>query len=505
MSETTTTGRSFLTIASLLLTCTCSAFAEDAALKPNVVVILADDLGYGDLHCYGAEKIPTPHCDRLAHEGMRFTDAHSPSAVCSPTRYGVLTGRYGWRSWLKNWVLLEHMPLLIETDRLTLPAMFEKKGYVTGGVGKWHLGWGREIETDFNGEVTPGPCEVGFDYFFGVPFSHNSSPRLQVFIENRRIVGLKPGEAIDEVAVQQRVMRRLEDTAIKLSEAAVQFIERNQERPFFLYYPTTNIHFPITPNERFRGKSQAGIYGDFVVEFDWAVGQVLATLDRLGLTENTLVILTSDNGARPHPDMRGHRPNGDLRGTKRQIYEGGHRVPLIARWPGRIKPGSLSDETVCLTDLMATCAAVVEYQLPNGAAEDSYNMLPVLLGHDVQHPVREATLHHSITGMFAIRQGRWKLIDGFGNGDAGDFGAAGASGKGRPVRDPQTGQFRDLLYDFGPLPQPATGLDKLGQPPGQLYDLQADPQETRNLWNEKPEVVAHLQQLLQRYKEKGRN
>ncbi|MBL7114056.1 MAG: arylsulfatase, partial [Bacteroidales bacterium] len=446
---------------------------------PNIVFIMADDLGYGDLGCYGAEKIHTPNIDRLADEGMQFTDAHSGSAVCTPTRYGVLTGRYCWRSWLKNWVLWENMPLLIDITRLTVASMLRQQGYTTACIGKWHLGWGVETDHGWDGDVKPGPLEVGFDYFFGVPHSHNSPDFLKVFMENHRIIGLNPGDDIHDEEVMKRVRRNLEETAINLSEVVVRFIEENKNRPFFLYYPTTNIHSPITPNERFKVMSEAGQYGDFVVEFDWAVGEIISALDRLNLTENTLIFVTSDNGGTLEATEFGHQSNAPWRGSKKQIYEGGHRIPFIVRWPGKVEPGSVCDVTICLTDLMATCAAIIQYPLPRDAAEDSYNILPLLLGQTYEGPIREATVHHSVSGMFAIRQGKWKLIEGLGNGGPEIGPETDVSAEGQPKRDTITGDFKDLVYYFPPPPQPGAG-----EPEGQLYDLESDPGETNNLWNE---------------------
>lgn len=476
---------------------TALSCAPPPQAKPNIVVILADDLGYGDLSCYGATKIQTPHCDRLASEGMRFTDAHSPSAVCSPSRYALLTGRYAWRTWMKNWVLMEHMPLLIDTDRQTVPKMLQELGYVTGAVGKWHLGWDDQVPPDLTDDSKPGPLDVGFDRFFGVPHSHNSSRILRNFVRDRRIVGLGAGEDIRTPEVQQRVTRRLKDTAIRLSHEAVAFIREHRDKPFFLYYPTTNIHSPRTPNERFQGKSQAGVYGDFVVEFDWAVGEVSRTLDELGLAGNTLVAVTSDNGGRPTSNMGGHRPNGTLRGIKRQIWEGGHRIPLIVRWPGEVEAGSTSDETVCLTDLMATLAAYFEYDLPHAAAEDSVNILPVLRGEAYSQPIREATVHHSVTGMFAIRQDDWKLVEGDTDGDyrEGHNGAAGAADL--PVRDPTTGKFQPFAYDIQDFDQ--------DNPIYRLFNLREDPGESMDVAAQHPAKVSELIGVLERYRQSGRS
>ncbi len=463
--------------------------------KTNVIFIMADDLGYGDMGCYGATHFKTPACDRVAKEGMRFTDAHSPSAVCSPTRYGVLTGRYSWRSWLKNWVLFPHHPLLIDTQRLTMGKMFQKSGYTTGCIGKWHLGWGTELNTDFSGEVKPGPLEVGFDSFYGVPHSHNSPRPLQVFMRDRRIVNLKPDLKYDSKEAMQDTVRKLEDTAIELSREAVAFVDTHKDEPFFLYYPTTNIHFPLTPNSRFKDSSKAGVYGDFVVEFDWAVGELLRALDRNGLADNTLVVLTSDNGARPHPDANDHRCNGPWRGTKRHIYEGGHRIPLIVRWPGKVERGATSDETVCLTDFFATFANLLKHPVPDNAGEDSYDLTDVLLGKPRKQPLREATVHHSVSGQFAIRKGRWKLIEGSRNGDYPRNNKGWIARKTKdPERDPATGKWIKLDY-FRLTPDGEF----------QLYDLKDDPKEENNLAEKRPEIVQELRKLLNHYRTCGRS
>ena len=469
---------------------------------PNIILIYADDLGYGDLSSYGATLIDTPHSDRVAQEGMLFTDAHSPSAVCTPSRYATLTGRYAWRTWLKNWVIFEQMPLLVETDRLTLPKLLKNQGYTTGIVGKWHLGWGNEVPPNFNNELAPGPLEIGFDYFYGVPFSHNSSLKLQNYVHNRRIVGLGEDEDIYDKTVHERIARRLEDTAIDLSEKAVEFIHTHKDEPFFLFYPTTNIHFPITPNERFVGQSDAGPYGDFVVEFDWAVGEILSALDELNLADNTLLIVTSDNGARENPAVMGgstHDPNAPLKGTKRQIWEGGHRVPLVVRWPGTVRPGSVSDETISHTDLLPTLAAYFDAPLPNDAAEDGYNILPVLLEEDYDSPLREATVHHSVNGMFALRSGDWKLIEGDTDGDyrAGTPSTAIQARQDHPKRDSITGDYMPFYYDIMDFdPQ---------NPVYRLYNLRQDPKESTDLAAEYPEKVAELTQLLNQYRDSGRS
>ena len=475
--------------------CLFNCAPASASERPNVVFIMADDLGYGDIGCYGATHFETPACDRIAAEGMRFTDAHSPSAVCTPTRYSVLTGRYAWRSWLKNWVLQEHHPLLIDPERLTMGKLFQQADYTSGCVGKWHLGWGTEVRTDFSGEVKPGPLEVGFDSFYGVPFSHNSGPALQVFMRDRRIENLPEGMSYRSAEAKKKTMRKLEDTAIDLSRAAVDFVDRHKEEPFFLFYPTTNVHFPLTPNSRFRGKTDAGIYGEFVIEFDWAVGQLLEALDRNGLSENTIVVVTSDNGARPHESLNGHACNGPWRGTKRTIYEAGHRVPLIVRWPGKVKAGSVSAETVCLSDFFASFAKMLDCELPENAGEDSYDLTPVLLGQEYEKPLREATVHHSVSGQFAIRKGDWKLIEGSGDGDFPRKKEGGIDVKQwDPVRYEKSGKWKG--HDYFNLPPDNTV---------QLYDLANDPSEKNDLAGKNPGKVRELKDLLNQYREQERS
>jgi arylsulfatase A-like enzyme len=280
-----------------------------------------------------------------------------------------------------------------------------------------------------------------------------------------------------------------------LSKEAVDFIETNKDRPFFLYYPTTNIHVPHTPKECFKGKSTVGKYGDFVAEFDWAVGEILSTLDRLQLTENTLVIITSDNGAWMNPDwtINNHKPNGNWRGEKATIYEGGHRIPFIARWPGNIQPDTVCDEPICLTDLMSTCADLMGEQLPVGAGEDSVSILPVLLGKELYQPLHENIVHHSVSGMFAVRKGPWKLIDGVGDGyRPTDWPTTQKSGIGKPEWDKDRQRFKDVNY-FWPTPKP-----KPNEPPGQLYNLETDPGEIENVWEQYPEVVKQLKRELDR-------
>jgi len=369
---------------------------------------------------------------------------------------------------------------------MTVAALLKKHGYATGCVGKWHLGFGTDEPAGWNKPLRPGPLEVGFDYYFGVPTSNNWPPF--VYVENDRIVGR---EADERIVIDGSLRynfkeisgiankRKDEEIGQALADKAVEFIERNKGQPFFLYLPTCAVHMPITPGQQVQGTSRAGKYGDFVHEFDWTVGRVLDTLDRHGLTDNTLVIVTSDNGALESPSRNtGHKPNGPLRGQKAEIYEGGHRVPFIARWPEKIPAGTTCDEVICLTDLMATFAELLGDRLPADAGEDSYSILPALRGNQLGKPIREATVHHSVDGTFAIRQGPWKLILGTGPGRSADVVA---------------NRFNERIPE-APLP---------GEPAGQLYNLAKDPVEQNNVYNEHPETVDTLFALLEQYRKEG--
>ncbi|MDF1825374.1 MAG: arylsulfatase [Verrucomicrobiales bacterium] len=465
------------------------AFGDE---RPNVIIIMADDLGYGDLSPYRKGAPPTPSAQRLAGEGMLFTDAHSPSAVCTPTRYSLLTGRYAWRSYLQDWVLSERMPLLIEEGIETLPAMMRSAGYKTACIGKWHLGFGREMDAYQNNEFSIGPNRVGFDYFFGVPFSHNSSPEMEVFMENDRIVGLPEGHRVWDPVGLTAARRSLENTAGDLSSAAVNFIRENRNKPFFLYYPTTNVHFPITPHAAFRmgarGDDFEGLYDGFVAEFDWAVGEVLKTLDRLGLAENTIIMVTSDNGGLPK--FGGN--NDPWSGKKTQIYEGGHRVPLLIRWPGKVEAGTVCDEPVALQDIYATCAEIAGTTLDLGVAEDSVSWVPLLDGTSAGEFIRRPLVHHSVQGLFAIRDRDWKLVDGIGSG-AGKFRIG--------LKDPEAVVIRNEDGTYEPFSfEPVLPEAKKGEPDGQLFNLANDPGEQNNLYEEHPEVVARLRRHLEEIK-----
>ena len=410
---------------SLYLLLAFSASLLDAAdtppAKPNLVYILCDDLGFGDVHCLNTQrgKIATPHADQLAAQGMVFTEAHSGSSVCSPTRYGIITGRYAWRTKLQAGVLDGNSPPLIDAARLTVPGLLKEQGYHTGCIGKWHLGMTLPDAKRFADPIQNGPTTRGFDFFYGISASLDMPP--YAFIENDRYTGA--------LTVTKQWIRKgpaapgfeAEDVLPTLARKAVEYIDQRkaEKKPFMLYLALASPHTPIVPTKPWQGKSGLGAYGDFVMETDWALGQVMAAIDRAGIAANTLVIFTSDNGCSPAAgvdklEKQGHFPSADRRGYKADIWDGGHRVPFIARWPRVIKPGSVSGQLTCLTDLMATCADILGAKLPDNAGEDSVSILPLLKGQD--QPVREAAVHHSIQGMFALRQGNTKLIFGPGSG-----------------------------------------------------------------------------------------
>ncbi len=495
-----------LTSALMATAAGAAAAAEPAGgSRPNIIVLLADDLGFGDPGCYNpGSKALTPHIDRLARQGRRFTDAHSPSSVCSPTRYAVLTGRYAWRGRLKLGVLNPWDPALIEPGRLTLPALLKRRGYSTAAFGKWHLGWtwstvdgrplsedGRDFgaRVDFTRPISDGPTSRGFDHFFGMVGNTVSSPCL---VEDNRplFTGAAPplNQAPEIAGVPRNLLEPWDErnSLPLLTERVVSYLGRragdSPRRPFFLYFAMTAPHAPMIPYGRFRGLTGHGDACDFVAQLDDSVGRVLDAIDRNGLARNTLVLFSSDNGSPGFADegaptasviaKYGHRPNGRWRGMKGDAHEGGHRVPLIARWPGRVPAGTTCGETVCLVDMMATCAAIVGERLPEGAGEDSYDILPALLGSPHASPIREATVHHALIGMFAIRRGDWKLILGRGSGGF-------------------------TLPQWIP-PKP-------GEPAGQLYNLADDPEEAHDRYAERPEVVDQLTALLESYRRTGRS
>ncbi len=440
--------------------------------KPNIVYVLCDDLGYGDVKCLGGErsKIPPPNIDRLAAGGMIFTEAHSSSSVCSPTRYGIMTGRYNWRSHLQKGVLNGYSEPLIAKDRLTVPAFLKQQGYETACIGKWHLGMSI-TQKDPNAAVEDGPTTRGFDSYFGISASLDMPPFA--FIENNHFTEAPTGQKQWQRKGAAAPGFDAADVLPTLTRKAVEFIAQRAKapKPFFLYLPLTSPHTPILPTKEWQGKSGLNIYGDFVMQTDWSLAQVMDALDKAGLANNTLVIFTSDNGCSPAAkvdelESKGHFPSELRRGYKADIWDGGHRIPFIARWPGKVKDGSRTDQLICLTDLMATSAEIAGAKLPDNAGEDSVSILPALLG-TASGPLREAVVHHSIRGNFAIRQGPWKL---------------------------------DLCQDSG-------GWSK-GAPvdtPGQLYDMSKDVGERANESAQHPEIASRLTALLEKYVKDGRS
>ena len=495
-------------IATVLLLSACAAPPESAQSHPNILLILADDLGYGDVSAYNPEaKVETRNIDRLAREGLRFTDAHSPSTVCTPTRYSILTGRMAFRTGMRGVFTGVEGPSLIEEERLTLPAMLRESGYKTALIGKWHVGMtflderGRPVHeledvsgververVDFSRAIPDGPLNRGFDRFFGT-VACPTTDWLYAYIDGDR-VPIPPTALLDKTPLPKHPYSRdnrqgliapdydLERVDLKFLEKSVAFLEdhaaRSAEKPFFLFHSAQAVHLPSFPAPRFQGSTEAGPHGDFLFELDFIVGELLKTLDRLGLAENTLVLFTSDNGPEVTSVYRmrtdhGHDGARPWRGVKRDQWEGGHRVPTIARWPGKIEPGRTTDQTFCLTDIMATAAAIVGYELPREAAEDSYNFLPVLTGERDEKPVREYTLHQTIRLELAIRHGKWKYLDHQGSGG----------------NDYSREQLRPYALE-----------DTAPDAPGQLYDLEADPGETTNLYFEHPEIVERMKAQL---------
>jgi arylsulfatase A len=464
---------------------------------PNIVFILADDMGYGDIQAYNSEsKIPTPHLNRLASQGVRFTDAHSGSAVCSPTRYGLLTGRYCWRTELKSGVLWppEDKPL-IGRDRLTVAGLLKQQGYHTACIGKWHLGmdWGLDENgnVDFNRPLRYGPTDVGFDEFFGIAGSLDMIP--YVFYRNHKptapVTDTQTGLPFPKFIREGPKSMDFDPEKVldRLTKQAVDTIDKRaaETRPFFLYLPLTAPHKPVWPSENFRNKTDLGPYGDFILQTDWSVGRVLQALEDNGIAGNTLVVFSSDNGSymfrQPEdtedhihdPKIQGylpsnHKANADWRGTKADIWEAGHRIPFIVRWPGKVEPDTRCSETICLTDFMATCAKITGFSLPENAAEDSFNLLPLFQGKDWPVP-RAPVIHHSSNGMFSLREGKWKMV--FGNG---------SGGREKPVGKP----FEESYF---------------------LFDLENDPMERENLIGQYPEVAERMTEKLKTIMDRGRS
>ena len=467
----------------------------DVTRRPNIVYILADDMGYGDLSCLNeASKIRTQHLDSMAAAGMAFTDAHASSAVCTPSRYSILTGRYNWRSSLKRGVLGGYSPHLIEPGRITVASLLKSHGYHSAMIGKWHLGWdwtttdnapadSESENVDFNGPIANGPDAYGFDYYYGHSGSLDMAP--YVYVENGRVTAApdRITENTDDAAFWRKGPTgsdfQHEDVLPNFTRRAVRYIEERAAtgEPFFLYLPLAAPHTPILPTAEFRGKSGTNAYGDFCLQVDDTVGQIMDALERTGTAADTILIFTSDNGCSPRADFDelaafGHNPSYVFRGHKADIYEGGHRIPLLVRWPREIAARSVAEETVCLCDLLATCAEIVGADLPDDAGEDSVSNLAVWRGAPLDKSLREGTVHHSIDGSFSIRQGKWKL---------------------------------EMCAGSGGWSYPRPGKECEGLPPIQLFDLEADIGERQNIYDDHPDVVANLKALLTQYVEHGRS
>jgi arylsulfatase A-like enzyme len=497
---------SLMTVGLASFLSTAFTFAANVSPRePNILIILADDLGYGDVACYNPThgKIRMPSLDHFALQGMRFTDAHSSSAVCSPSRYSLLTGRYHWRTWLQSGIVNKFGPALIAPDRLTLADILRERGYRTACFGKWHMGWNWPIPHDreqefiadprntsnppnqstrelwrkvFSQPIGGGPLECGFDTFFGMDLP-NFPPFC--FIDGNHTVGI-PDEVLPAELMATNLADfsrpavhnwRLDTILPEIGDRACQFIHDSaeQSKPFFLYLPITAPHTPIAVNQEWRGKSGLNAYADYVMETDAVIGQVLRELDQVKLTENTFVLISSDNGCAPYVGIeelarKGHYPNWPYRGFKTDIWEGGHRVPFIVRWPGSVQPGTTCDALVQQVDLVATVAEFLDEKLPPNVGEDSFSFMPLLRGG--KEPTRNLAVNQSIKGLFAIRQGPWKLIFGQGSGGW----AKGSDDK-----------------------------------PQQLYRLDEDPTEEHNLFGQHQQLEEQLTEQMARIVAAGRS
>ncbi len=484
----------FLVFCFAYLQCTPGMVTSE---RPNIILILADDMGFGDVHYYNSESlIPTPNIDRLATEGLSFMNAHSADALCTGSRYAILTGRYAWRTRLKNGGLRPWSEPLIDPDRLTLPEMLKEKGYSTAAIGKWHLGWNwptkdsktaketNGVNVDYSQTISGGPTDRGFDYYFGddVP---NFPP--YTFIKNDKITVIPTQKKPDSLFGLDGMMApgwKLDQILPTLTEKVLEYLNEKieEEDPYFLYFSLTAPHAPIAPTDQFKGTSQAGLYGDFVHQVDWVVGQICEILEKKN-ADNTIVIFTSDNGSPGNDgenyrgewagvEKYGHKPNGNLRGYKAELWEGGHRIPFIVRWPGVVQSGSWKGDLICQIDLMRMIANVIGYHLPENAGEDSYNMLPALRQQN-DIAIRDALVHHSNKGSFAITKGNWKLI----------------------LTNNSGGWISEYLNPEG------FGI----KTPGQLYDIKNDLTEKNNLYDLHPEIVNELKSVLIKIIEDGRS
>lgn len=505
-----------LSILAVILAQSLSSETRAADRPPNILIILTDDVGYGDIGCYGATKVKTPNVDKLAAGGLRFTDGHCPSGTCTPSRYALMTGQYPWRK-KGTGILPGDAALIIDPAKPSLPSILQKAGYTTGAVGKWHLGLGAGGDKiDWNGLISPGPKEIGFDYSFLIPATGDRTPC--VFVENQQVYKLDPADPLrvsygkkigDEPTGREHPellkmklsaghdatiingISRIgfmtggkaarwvdEDIADTLTGKAIDFITASGDKPFFLYFATHDIHVPRVPNERYKKTSECGVRGDAIQQMDGSVGQVLGALEKLGLEKDTLVLFSSDNGPvlddgyadGAVKDLNGHKPNGPFRGGKYSLLEGGHRMPFIVRWPAKVKPG-VSDKVVSLIDLFASFAALTGQTLPADAAPDSLNLLPALLG-EPDAAGRDYLVMHA--NGIAIRKGPWKLVPP----------GAGLGVGGMAAEEP--------------APAKVAGHGAV------LFNVVEDPGELKDVADAHPDVVKELTALLQKVKDDGR-
>lgn len=461
--------------------------------RPNIVLIYADDMGYDAVSAYNDEMgMDTPNIDRLTRQGMMFTDAHSTSAVCSPSRYSLLTGRYHWRTRLKSFIVGKWERPLIKDERLTMPELVQQAGYDTAMFGKWHLGWNWPAKNggttsdpdrmDFDDRVTGGPVDHGFDYYFGddvpnwPPYAWRENDlvlgEITTTMDEWEMKGVREGPAAEDWS--------FEAVLPELTERSVAYIrERSEkEKPFFLYFSMTSPHVPFAVSDRFRGKTGITTFTDWLYETDWAVGRLLEVLKQSGQAENTLVIFTADNGTPGNAELEKHESKGvhlrhHWRGEKADVYEGGHRVPFVVRWPGQVEPGTRADQVISQVDVMATLADVTEQKLPPDAGEDSVSLLPLLKNPSREKPLHDAVVCHSVDGYYAVRMGNWKAS--FCRG----------SGSWHSPTEKET--------------------KKRGLPPVQLYNLDQDPKETNNLQKKHPGRVKKMRSWLRDVVERGRS
>ena len=493
----------------LTLAMLAAPLAQVYAQQPNIVIIYADDMGYGDLQCQNdASKIPTPNLNQLASEGMRFTDAHSSSGICSPSRYALLTGTYHWRR--QHGIVTSFGEPFFDESDVTLPEVLRNNGYKTASIGKWHLGWNWNFKNEPTGEVfqwnrmrkfykpedvdwsqpiTGGPLDRGFDYYFG-DGTINFPP--YAWMENDGFVELpnavmdvhNVGFDINEGEWEFRPGPKVEGwnpykVLPTLTDKTVEYIKQQEtDKPFFLYFALPSPHAPIIPNEEFIGKSEAGPYGDFVHQTDWVAGQVMKALKEKGLEENTIVIFTADNGPEKYAFERaekyGHFSMGDFRGLKRDVWEGGHHVPFIIKWPSKIKAGTVSEEVISQVDIMATLAAITNTELPNNAAPDSYNLLPLLKGKKYNSPLREATVHNTFDNVWGLRKGQWLYLN---------------KPSGEHTKMPDSFKKMRGFEDF--------------ETPALLFNMRKDAAQKNNVYEKHPDVIKEMEATLETYRQQG--